>query len=110
LYIHLNFQFSKTRELFNKISSLGINDLKKSSIGENDDGFAYSGNSCAEDIEFQDINSMHDETEFYHEGRDLSFDPEFPYLSPASETSLQDYEYGITNDVIDKIQVSHIKR
>jgi len=112
LYTNLNFQFSKTRELFNKISS-GINDKKKSSkIEEKDDGFVKSENSCAEDIEYQDNNSMHDETELYHgmQGRDLSFDDEFPYLYPASETSLQDYDYGKTSDFIDKIQVSHIKR
>jgi hypothetical protein len=85
LYTHLNFLFSKTRELFNKISS-GINDLKKSSeIEERDDGFAKSENSCAEDIEFQDNNSMHDETELNHgmQGREScnksgsSFEAEF---------------------------------
>ena len=74
MYTQLKFLFSKTRELFNKISS-GINYQKKSSeIEEKDDGFAKSENSCSEDIELQDNNSMHDETELYHgmQGRDLS--------------------------------------
>jgi hypothetical protein len=56
---------------------------------------------------------MHDETELYHSGHvcfyDKNYDSEFPYLSPASSTSLLSHDFGKTSDYIDKIQVSLIK-
>jgi len=116
LYLHLQYlQNSKTRELFKKISLEINNQERYREIEEKKDGFAInSEKSNANVTELKNINSMHDETEFNHSGKvyfyDQSYDPEFPYLTPASSTSLLSYDFGQTSDHIDKIQVSLIRK